>query len=279
MTKTILAMILPVLLLASCTRDRSDDGGATTKTPVEKRNLPCLVPGAVYEGQIRIKVEPQTAALLEPAALASAAAPALSGVGTMDAALNELGAFRLERVFRHAGKYEERHRKAGLHLWYTVVFDESIDIMTAANHLAEIDGITLIEGIPVVERIDGKQEPVVATAQQIAAMGANNSIEPAAVQIYNDPQLSQQWHYYNDGSKSGFLTGADANVLRAWEIESGKSEVIVAVVDGGIDYLPREHRICGSMRPRRTAQRESTTTITDMSMIYMDITSSRMKAR
>ncbi len=236
MKRTVFTLISLAILLASCTRDEmSDDGSDKTKAPVEKRNLPLLVPGAVQEGTLYIKVEPQAASVFEAASTASADGGAiLTGISTMDAALNELGAYRFERVFRHGGKYEQRHRKAGLHLWYKVVFDENIDVMTAANRLVEIDDVTFIEGAAFIELIGGDQEPVIFTEQQLAAM---QNAEPSAVlSIYNDPMLGNQWHYQNDGSKRGFLAGSDINLFRAWEIESGKPEVIVSIVDGGVDY-------------------------------------------
>ena len=51
---------------------------------------------------------------------------------------------------------------------------------------------------------------------------------------YNDPYLPRQWHLYNDGS-NGMLAGADISILDAWEIEKGKPEVIVNVVDSKVD--------------------------------------------
>jgi subtilisin family serine protease len=52
---------------------------------------------------------------------------------------------------------------------------------------------------------------------------------------FNDPELSWQWHYNNDGSLSeDSKAGADINLLNAWKYTAGDNRVIVAVVDGGI---------------------------------------------
>lgn len=52
---------------------------------------------------------------------------------------------------------------------------------------------------------------------------------------FNDPILSYQWHYNNDGTGQRSVEGADINVFEAWKIETGKPNVVVAVIDGGID--------------------------------------------
>lgn len=49
--------------------------------------------------------------------------------------------------------------------------------------------------------------------------------------------LSKQWHYYNDGTATNSIKGADINVFPVWQkFTKGSSKVIVGVVDGGIDY-------------------------------------------
>ena len=56
---------------------------------------------------------------------------------------------------------------------------------------------------------------------------------------FDDPQLGAQWHYYNDGSAEIAPTavrGADINVVDAWRLETGRPEVVVAVLDLGVQY-------------------------------------------
>ena len=123
--------------------------------------------------------------------------------------IRQLGGTRLERVFPHAGKFEARTRKAGLHLWYQVSFDENIPTAEAMKALSELPNVSIVEPI-----YKGKTESVSLP--------------------YNDPYLPRQWHLYNDGS-NGMLAGADISILDAWEIEKGKPEVIVNVVDSKVD--------------------------------------------
>lgn len=53
--------------------------------------------------------------------------------------------------------------------------------------------------------------------------------------VPNDPLFSQQWALANTG-QSGGTAGADINATQAWGISTGSSNVVVAVIDTGIDY-------------------------------------------
>ena len=55
----------------------------------------------------------------------------------------------------------------------------------------------------------------------------------------DDPDLSRQWAVDNTGQTvNGVqgIAGADENVLPAWEVTTGSSDTVVAVVDTGVDY-------------------------------------------
>ena len=55
----------------------------------------------------------------------------------------------------------------------------------------------------------------------------------------NDPDLDQQWAISNTGrtvfGMPGFA-GADEDVVPAWDVTTGSSDIVVAVVDTGVDY-------------------------------------------
>lgn len=124
-----------------------------------------------------------------------------------------LGVSSAERLFSEAGEFEARHREAGLHRWYRLKYDGSAKTMTkASGEVMQIPGVISTEP---VRRIKVQGTPT----------------------IFNDPSLSKQWHYYNDGSLSTqHKAGCDINVLPVWEnYTTGSSDVIVAVIDGGID--------------------------------------------
>lgn len=121
-----------------------------------------------------------------------------------------LGVKTMTRLFPHAGEYEPRTRKAGLHRWYKIIYDETIPVTKANRDLSLLPGVELVEPVRRVK----------STA------------------VFNDPKLSQQWHYYNDGTLgSDHKEGSDINVIPVWEnYTTGDKDVKVCVVDSGIDY-------------------------------------------
>jgi subtilisin family serine protease len=50
----------------------------------------------------------------------------------------------------------------------------------------------------------------------------------------NDPLFEQQWALHNTGQTGG-LDDADIDIIEAWDIETGSSNVIIAIIDSGID--------------------------------------------
>ena len=69
-----------------------------------------------------------------------------------------------------------------------------------------------------------------------AALDASRPVLSPEEYPFNDPGLPQQWHYYNDGSLEKAVEGADINLFKGWEINTGRPDVIVAVVDMGVQY-------------------------------------------
>ena len=120
--------------------------------------------------------------------------------------------FTLTRTFPPAGKWEARHRAAGLHLWYDVVYDASSIPVTKAGELA-----SALENVDIVEFI-----PEACTRTEKYP--------------FDDPRLPSQWHYQNFGDGAQMAEGCDVNAFKAWTIETGKPEVIVAVNDIGVDF-------------------------------------------
>ncbi|MCP4482092.1 MAG: PQQ-binding-like beta-propeller repeat protein [bacterium] len=53
--------------------------------------------------------------------------------------------------------------------------------------------------------------------------------------IPNDPYFANQWGLDNTGQLGG-TAGVDINALNAWDITTGSEDVIIAVVDTGVDY-------------------------------------------
>ena len=136
---------------------------------------------------------------------------------------------RLTRLFPYAGEYEERTRLMGLHKWYIVELPKEVSVQEAERIFSSAQEVELAEFSLRATLLD--DGPALEYPVPFAAPS------PAASLPFDDPNLAQQWHYINDGSKAGMVAGCDVDVQAVWEnYTSGASDVIVSVVDGGIDY-------------------------------------------
>lgn len=53
--------------------------------------------------------------------------------------------------------------------------------------------------------------------------------------VPNDSLFGNQWHLRNTGQFTGAIPGADINAVNAWDVSLGNNQIIVAVVDDGVD--------------------------------------------
>lgn len=166
-------------------------------------------------GQVVVKVTPELFLSLE-----EDESNALGDVA------QEIGIESMERLFAPAGVFEERSRREGLHLWYQMYFDKSFPVEKARDLLEAHPGISVVECEPI-RRLYGEPEVEYASLDGIVLADAP----------FDDPLLYRQWHYRNDGSRPGMESGCDINVFPLWESGvSGRNDVIVCVVDGGVDF-------------------------------------------
>lgn len=124
--------------------------------------------------------------------------------------------------------FSERHRAWGFHLWYDLYFDPSVDIVEMVAAYESLDYIELAEP-EYKKRLIGNVLPPDASGEAVGEGNAFSRWTP------DDPQLDQQWHYHNTGQQNG-TEGADIQLFDAWELEKGNTDVIVAIVDDGIQF-------------------------------------------
>ncbi len=120
------------------------------------------------------------------------------------------------RIFEQAladKQYESRHKAWGLHLWYELDLPDSINVIDAVKAYAALD---------IVEVAEPRYRKVLYDQFN------KYTWSPA------DPQYANQWHYNNSGQQGG-TPDADIDLPEAWDIQKGMPNVIVAVVDGGVD--------------------------------------------
>ncbi|MCH8568313.1 MAG: S8 family serine peptidase [Balneolales bacterium] len=150
-----------------------------------------------------------------------------SGVEDVDAVFYQLRAHHLVPVFTAPERFQARHRQAGLDRWFTLYFDDSLRVEDAAAQLllqqASIEQVSKDyhavshEYIPETSIWDLERPPV---------------ISPFSGQF--DPEFERQWHFYNSGLTGG-TEDADIKLIEAWAITAGSPEVVVQVIDSGID--------------------------------------------
>lgn len=167
--------------------------------------------GAYVPGKAEIKVSEDLAELIEGGAFVSPGKFETKS-SEVNSSFSMLGVKSIERLFPDTGRFEERRRKAGLHLWYVIEYDNDIPQTKAGDSFGALAGVEVFEPV--------------------------RPIRSTAANVFNDPGFSMQWHYYNVGFGGNlYVDHCDINVVPVWkEYTTGSPSVVVGVVDGGIDY-------------------------------------------
>lgn len=141
--------------------------------------------------------------------------------------------------------------------------------IASTNHDSLSDEIESVSGLTVIDDLDNADAETVAS--QYAAMTelvvyahANDQIKlddptqgPVAkdtlyrnrsAEMPNDPMFGDQWGLNNSGQDGG-KKRADIDALEAWAHTKGSDEVVVAVLDSGVDYTHTDLRANMWSRP------------------------------
>lgn len=150
----------------------------------------------------------------------------------LDALKEACGAIPVTNVFSSTPGKEELERSCGLPNWYKVNFEEGADIRGKALTLASEGRVQTVEyNVRVKKCYEGKPRQFVSDGN------GGIAVKSISATKFNDPSLSKQWHYANDGSSvKEAYAGADVNVGQAWSLCAGNSDVIVAVIDEAVQY-------------------------------------------
>ncbi len=212
-----LLFAVAVVALASCTTDPTAEGGVAKVGASSDK----IVNSAMYacEGSLLIYVDAETAASLDGGACSTA----------LDEVTKQIGATSVEHAIDMTLN-AERKREYGLDRWFVVRFPAEVDVTVAAEKFASVAEVSRVQYNTVLRKPAVKPYPV--DAATIASTRTSDN-------RFDDPLLDLQWHYINTGNPAifeGAVAGADVNVDPAWDITAGRRDIIVAVVDEGIDY-------------------------------------------
>jgi autotransporter-associated beta strand protein len=202
----------------------------------------------------------RTLELLEPRALLSAAAIPESGVGHSLAAQVAPAWFAPGSVNASQGKAVENKAPATEQLlwhgqsveaaagqWIVRLTPEATARAGSVQGVAEllhsrqigaqvVRGLGL-EGMVLVQAATGTDTEAVETwltsRSEVAYFEPNAVLRLAAMP--NDPDIGQLWGMHNTGQNGG-VTDADIDAPEAWDIATGSNEVVVGVIDTGVDY-------------------------------------------
>lgn len=199
MKRYLLILSSMAIVISSCMKEEVTPAVGSTKEETKKSER------AIIPGEVIVEFTEEFTAMVEKD---FAEGNFLSTkAGGASAVFESLGVTSVRRLYEDGGEWEPRHREAGLHRWYRISYDETMPSTKAGASLSSVPGVVYVEPVRRIK----------STA------------------VFNDPQFSSQWHYYNDGSRSGMIAGSDINVVPVWEnYTAGKSNVIVSIVDGGV---------------------------------------------
>lgn len=220
MNKTkILLLALAGFALTSCVTDTVDEPQSSVEV-ASSAKLVNTTENAI-DGELIVYLDEQGAEQL-------LAGGTRSSFTAFNEAIDELGVTAVEPVFNLKVNAKQK-RELGMHRWFTVKFPEEVDLMVAANRIADIKEVKSVEFATRVSTPKAQFEEA-----PMAAPTTRSSMFP-----FNDERITEQWHYYNDGTVKfpKAVAGADINLLPAWELTAGRKEVIVAVVDEGVCYI------------------------------------------
>lgn len=217
-----LALLATTLTLSSCQREAfilpEGEQQSEAKTTFDPNDV--LIPGEAF-----VKFTSDGLRSLSDAGSSLRSISSLRSVGSD---------LRLEPVFEIGGAYEKAQRLAGLDRWYKATFDKSANVQAVVEELGADPAVEIAHGsVPLVEP-STKFTPV-----HTSLRAGVNDFQPAnggypAFQT-PDPLLQYQWHYQNDGLIDNFRQGADIGLFEAWKVQTGSKDVVVAVIDSGID--------------------------------------------
>ena len=165
---------------------------------------------------------------------ASTRAASRSGLSDFDRFLEDVQVESFERLFP-VNKFEKRTRAEGLHLWYKVHFRSNLPMEEVARELRTISSLELVQFNEAVKPV----EPTNIQLVDQLMVNARSMYAESGLELPSDLNFKDQWNLYYDSETPLFDKIEDVahiNFPNAWNIQKKANDVIVAVIDEGVNY-------------------------------------------
>jgi serine protease len=136
-------------------------------------------------------------------------------------------AISLEPLFSGSGD-------ASLKCWFIARFSAEIPSESIAGILSEREDVDKIQYNKII-----RENPSERMALPQECLTPSTRSSSADKLIFNDTNLSDQWHLINTGNTNICKTaveGADISVKDAWRLTGGDPSIVVAIIDEGVMY-------------------------------------------
>jgi thermitase len=151
-----------------------------------------------------------------------------TGIRSIDEKNNKYQIKSIRRIFELNNGDAELYKELEMSRIYLFTLDEKsvFDVKEIVKSYSE-DENTAYSELNFIGQAAGKK-------------GGNISLLNSFASTPNDEMMYRQWYISNDGSitpsgrRSASRVGADINMLKAWDVETGSPDIIVAILDSGI---------------------------------------------
>lgn len=157
-----------------------------------------------------------------------------SGLSDFDRFLEDVHVESFERLFP-VNKFEKRTRAEGLHLWYKVHFRSNLPMEEVASELRTISSLELVQFNEAVKPV----EPTNIQLVDQLMLNTRSMYSEGDLEQPSDEKFKYQWNLNYDADTLLFNKieeVAQINFLNAWKIQKKANDVIVAVIDEGVNY-------------------------------------------
>ncbi len=147
------------------------------------------------------------------------------------------GVHGISRAFSSVDGKEELESRFGFDRWYLIPVVDGEDIEMLAERLSAVTDVCSVEYNAIYTKAS---DCIVYPYNESETLKIAPTVRSASGSSFNDPYLTDQWHYINTGNASiatSVYKGADINVKDVWSgLTTGDNSIIVAVVDEDVKY-------------------------------------------